>query len=62
MAARLQYPFGMLNAPEPIPENFDLAEQFVVYPGNCLDLLRECPDGLFQLIVTSPPYNIGKGR
>lgn len=32
----------------------------VLYPGDCLDLLREMPDGCAQLIVTSPPYNIGK--
>ncbi len=39
---------------------FALSESIVVYPGDCLDLLKTIPDGLFQLIVTSPPYNIGK--
>lgn len=43
-----------------IAERFDPAGRIVVYPGDCLDLLRDCPDGLFGLIVTSPPYNIGK--
>jgi adenine-specific DNA-methyltransferase len=32
----------------------------VVYPGDCMDLLRSVPDGAVQLVVTSPPYNIGK--
>lgn len=32
----------------------------VVYDGNCLTLMREIPDAAVQLIITSPPYNIGK--
>jgi adenine-specific DNA-methyltransferase len=32
----------------------------VIYEGDCLDLLAEIPDRSIQLIVTSPPYNIGK--
>ena len=28
--------------------------------GDCRDLLADIPDGAAQLIVTSPPYNIGK--
>jgi len=28
--------------------------------GDCLDLLSELPDKSIQLILTSPPYNIGK--
>ncbi len=32
----------------------------VVFPGDCLDLLRTVPDEAIQLVVTSPPYNIGK--
>ena len=31
-----------------------------LYPGNCIDLLRTIPDNSMQLVVTSPPYNIGK--
>lgn len=45
---------------ERIADRFSPAERAVVYPGDCLDLLRQCPDETFQLIVTSPPYNIGK--
>ncbi len=32
----------------------------VLYPGDCLKLLKQIPDEEIQLIVTSPPYNIGK--
>jgi adenine-specific DNA-methyltransferase len=43
-----------------IATEFDPAERVVVYPGDCLEFLRRCPDESVQLIVTSPPYNIGK--
>jgi adenine-specific DNA-methyltransferase len=43
-----------------IATDFDPAERVVVYNGDCLELLRRCPAESFQLIVTSPPYNIGK--
>jgi adenine-specific DNA-methyltransferase len=43
-----------------IAESFDLFKNIVVFPGNCLDLLNTIPDDSLQLIVTSPPYNIGK--
>ena len=43
-----------------ISNSFALSEQVVVYPGHCLDLLKDIPDQAIQLIITSPPYNIGK--
>ncbi|NWG31902.1 MAG: site-specific DNA-methyltransferase [Rhodocyclaceae bacterium] len=43
-----------------IKECFDSNAQAVVYFGSCLDLLRQVPDKSIQLVVTSPPYNIGK--
>ncbi len=43
-----------------ISSEFDLAERAVVYPGSCLDLLKSIPAGTVQLVVTSPPYNLGK--
>ena len=43
-----------------ICDQFYLSRHIVVYPGNCLDLLHQIPDESMQLIVTSPPYNIGK--
>jgi adenine-specific DNA-methyltransferase len=32
----------------------------VLFPGDCKDLLASIPSGTVQLVVTSPPYNIGK--
>ena len=43
-----------------ISSDFTKSDRIVVFPGDCLDFLRQIPNGLFQLIVTSPPYNIGK--
>lgn len=43
-----------------IATEFTETERVVVFPGTCLDLLRQIPDGSLQLVVTSPPYNIGK--
>jgi adenine-specific DNA-methyltransferase len=43
-----------------IANRFNPSEQIVIHAGDCLDLLRTIPDGSIQLIVTSPPYNIGK--
>ena len=52
--------------PSLFANTFVLADHFlpeadaVLYPGYCLDLLEQIPDRSMQLIVTSPPYNIGK--
>jgi len=32
----------------------------ILYRGDCLDFLAGLPNGLARLVVTSPPYNIGK--
>lgn len=43
-----------------ISHSFSPTASAVVYPGDCLDFLGTCPAEAFQLIITSPPYNIGK--
>ena len=43
-----------------IANDFGINEQAVLYHGSCIDLLKKIPDKSIQLIVTSPPYNIGK--
>ncbi len=43
-----------------IAEKFSMEEQVVLFHGSCLDLLKDIPDKSIQLIITSPPYNIGK--
>ncbi|MBM3499816.1 MAG: site-specific DNA-methyltransferase [Armatimonadetes bacterium] len=35
-------------------------ERCFLYHGDCRDLLRALPDACVQLVITSPPYNIGK--
>jgi len=35
-------------------------KRVVVYKGDCLNLLQDIPKNSIQLIITSPPYNIGK--
>jgi len=39
---------------------FSATAEAVVHPGSCLDLLEQIPNKTIQLVVTSPPYNIGK--
>lgn len=43
-----------------ISEKFDVAADVVLYKGHCMDLLSQIGDDQIQLIVTSPPYNLGK--
>lgn len=41
-------------------DHFKVDAKAVVYPGFCQELLKEIPDNSIQLVITSPPYNIGK--
>ena len=43
-----------------ITSEFDRTADFVLYEGDCLDLLPLIPDEFVKLVVTSPPYNLGK--
>lgn len=43
-----------------VQNNFKLGHSAVLLEGDCLENLRKVPDESIQLIVTSPPYNIGK--
>jgi adenine-specific DNA-methyltransferase len=43
-----------------IADAFSLKEDIVLYSGDCLELLKAIPDESLKLVVTSPPYNIGK--
>jgi adenine-specific DNA-methyltransferase len=43
-----------------IASHFSLQERAVVFNGDCREMLREIPPESIQLIVTSPPYNLGK--
>ena len=43
-----------------IAKEYSPSQRIVVYPGDCLKLLKQIPDETIQLAITSPPYNIGK--
>jgi adenine-specific DNA-methyltransferase len=43
-----------------IAENYSRDAHVVLHTGDCRDLLKQIPDGEAMLIVTSPPYNVGK--
>lgn len=43
-----------------IPSAFAPENLVTLYQGDCMEFLRTIPDESVQLVVTSPPYNIGK--
>lgn len=43
-----------------IASRFDLRRRAVIFPGDCRELLDHVPAEAVQLVVTSPPYNLGK--
>jgi len=43
-----------------ITSDFDTASDFILFEGDCLDLLSRVPDKFAKLVATSPPYNLGK--
>ena len=46
--------------PAVVSNSYSPEADAVIYHGNCLDLLGQIPDQSTQLVITSPPYNIGK--
>jgi adenine-specific DNA-methyltransferase len=43
-----------------ISSKFNSDADLVLYEGDCLDLLSQIDDEFVKLIITSPPYNLGK--
>lgn len=43
-----------------IYDHYEQSAGAVLYNGDTLDLLRSLPSNLCRLIITSPPYNLGK--
>lgn len=39
---------------------FNSKADMVLFEGDCLELLSQIPDNSIKLVVTSPPYNLGK--
>lgn len=50
----------MLESCADIAAAFSPESQIVLFHGDCRALLRTIPDKALQLVVTSPPYNLGK--
>lgn len=51
---------GFMFDKRKIADRFSPTEDIVLYPGDCTTLLKTIPDESIGLVVTSPPYNIGK--
>ncbi len=49
-----------MNQKYRISDYFDDNENIVIHSGDCLDILKSIPNEVVQLIITSPPYNLGK--
>jgi len=43
-----------------IYDSFSIQNRVTLYQGDCLEFLKTIPDESVTLVVTSPPYNIGK--
>ncbi len=43
-----------------IETTFSAENEVTLYPGDCLEFLETVPEETLQLVITSPPYNIGK--
>jgi adenine-specific DNA-methyltransferase len=52
--------FPVYRAAPPIEPQFRPEAEIVVFAGDVTDFLTHLPDNSVALIVTSPPYNVGK--
>lgn len=43
-----------------IAKKFTSKSRAILFHGHCIDLMRSMPDKSAQLVITSPPYNLGK--
>ncbi|WP_375359196.1 hypothetical protein [Candidatus Tisiphia endosymbiont of Neophilaenus lineatus] len=43
-----------------LKNSFDLNNQATLFEGDFMKLLEQIPNNSINLIITSPPYNIGK--
>ena len=49
-----------MKVEEPLFDYISPAIDYEIKKGNCLTALKKIEDGKFDLILTSPPYNVGK--
>jgi len=50
----------MFREPQRVLDHFSPEARVVLYPGDTRDLLKTIPSDHVKLVVTSPPYNLGK--
>ena len=50
----------LFRSAKPIETSFRPEVEIVVFSGDVVDFLAQIPDNSVALIVTSPPYNLGK--
>ncbi len=53
-------PMNVQTTENIIKDKFSIKNAVTLYRGDCLDLIKSIPNDKIQLVVTSPPYNIGK--
>ncbi len=53
---------GLFAAPRQISvsDTYDADSEVVLYEGDCRSLVKAVPSGSVDMVITSPPYNIGK--
>lgn len=52
--------FPLFNRMPQIHAAYDPAAELVLYPGDVNDFVATIPDQTVSLVITSPPYNLGK--
>lgn len=50
----------LFDAPKVILPNYEADAEVVLYEGDTADFIDSLPDGVAKLIISSPPYNLGK--
>lgn len=50
----------LFNAPKQIESSFSPAAEIVLFQGDVSEFVANIPDNSVSLIITSPPYNLGK--
>ena len=58
----VEFTTDIFNEPRQITvsDTYDANVDVVLFDGNCSELLKSIPSNSVDLIITSPPYNIGK--
>lgn len=49
-----------LMPPQKISSDYNELFDIIVHQGDTLEFLKTLPSNLVNLIITSPPYNLGK--